>query len=144
MKKIMIINGPNLNFLGIREKDIYGSFNYETLCEYIKNYNDFKDIDFTFLQSNIEGEIINFIQKAYNDEFDSIVINPGGYTHTSVSIFDAIKAVNVPTVEVHISNIHKREEFRAKSLVAGACIGQISGFGKYSYILAIKYLTENV
>lgn len=144
MKKIMIINGPNLNFLGIREKDIYGSFNYETLCEYIKNYNDFKDIDFTFLQSNIEGEIINFIQKAYNDEFDAIVINPGGYTHTSVSIFDAIKAVNVPTVEVHISNIHKREEFRAKSLVAGACIGQISGFGKYSYILAIKYLTENV
>lgn len=144
MKKIMIINGPNLNFLGIREKDIYGSFNYETLCEYIKNYNDFKDIDFTFLQSNIEGEIINFIQKAYNDEFDAIVINPGGYTHTSVSIFDAIKSVNVPTVEVHISNIHKREEFRAKSLVAGACIGQISGFGKYSYILAIKYLTENV
>lgn len=144
MKKIMIINGPNLNFLGIREKDIYGSFNYETLCEYIKNYNDFKDIDFIFLQSNIEGEIINFIQKAYNDEFDAIVINPGGYTHTSVSIFDAIKAVNVPTVEVHISNIHKREEFRAKSLVAGACIGQISGFGKYSYILAIKYLTENV
>lgn len=144
MKKIMIINGPNLNFLGIREKDIYGSFNYETLCEYIKNYNDFKDIDFTFLQSNIEGEIINFIQKAYNDEFDAIVINPGGYTHTSVSIFDAIKAVNVPTVEVHISNIHKREEFRAKSLVTGACIGQISGFGKYSYILAIKYLTENV
>lgn len=144
MKKIMIINGPNLNFLGIREKDIYGSFNYETLCEYIKNYNDFKDIDFTFLQSNIEGEIINFIQKAYNDEFDAIVINPGGYTHTSVSIFDAIKSVNVPTVEVHISNIHKREEFRAKSLVTGACIGQISGFGKYSYILAIKYLTENV
>lgn len=140
----MIINGPNLNFLGIREKDIYGSFNYQALCEYIKNYNDFKDIDFTFLQSNIEGEIINFIQNAYNEKYDAIVINPGGYTHTSVSIFDAIKAVNVPTVEVHISNIHKREEFRSKSLIAGACIGQITGFGKYSYILAIKYLTENV
>lgn len=144
MKKIMIINGPNLNFLGIREKDIYGSFNYETLCEYIKNYNDFKDIDFTFLQSNIEGEIINFIQRAYNEKYEAIVINPGGYTHTSVSIFDAIKAVDIPTIEVHISNIHKREDFRKKSLIAEACIGQISGFGKYSYILAIKYLLENI
>lgn len=144
MNKIMIINGPNLNFLGIREKDIYGSLNYETLCEQIKNYAEFKNINFTFLQSNIEGEIINFIQKAYKEKYDAIVINPGGYTHTSVSIFDAIKAVSIPTVEVHISNIHKREEFRSKCLIAGACIGQITGFGKYSYILAIKYLLENI
>lgn len=144
MKKIMIINGPNLNFLGIREKNIYGSLSYETLCEYIKNYNEFENIELTFLQSNIEGEIINFIQRAYNEKYEAIVINPGGYTHTSVSIFDAIKAVDIPTVEVHISNIHKREDFRKKSLIAEACIGQISGFGKYSYILAIKYLLENI
>lgn len=144
MKKIMIINGPNLNFLGIREKNIYGSLSYETLCEYIKNYNEFENMELTFLQSNVEGEIINFIQRAYNEKYEAIVINPGGYTHTSVSIFDAIKAVDIPTIEVHISNIHKREDFRKKSLIAEACIGQISGFGKYSYILAIKYLLENI
>lgn len=144
MKKIMIINGPNLNFLGIREKNIYGSLSYETLCEYIKNYNEFENMELTFLQSNVEGEIINFIQRAYNEKYEAIIINPGGYTHTSVSIFDAIKAVDIPTIEVHISNIHKREDFRKKSLIAEACIGQISGFGKYSYILAIKYLLENI
>lgn len=144
MKKIMIINGPNLNFLGIREKNIYGSLSYETLCEYIKSYNEFKNMELTFLQSNVEGEIINFIQRAYNEKYKAIVINPGGYTHTSVSIFDAIRAVDIPTVEVHISNIYKREDFRKKSLIAEACIGQISGFGKYSYILAIKYLLENI
>ena len=143
MKKIMIINGPNLNFLGIREKDIYGSFTYDELCEYIRNYNEFNNIEFTFLQSNVEGEIVNFIQRAYQEKFDAIVINPGGYTHTSVAIFDAIKAVNLPTIEVHISNIHQREDFRNKCLIAPACVGQISGLGKFSYILAVKYLLEN-
>ncbi len=142
MKKIMIINGANLNFLGIREKEIYGNFNYDNLCDYIKSYPEFQNINFTFLQSNIEGEIVNFIQKAYYEKFDAIVINPGGYTHTSVAIFDAIKAVSIPTVEVHISNIHQREDFRAKCIIAGACIGQITGLGKFSYILGIKYLME--
>lgn len=142
--KVMVINGANLNFLGIREKNIYGSFTYENLCDYIQDYEEFKKINFTFLQSNIEGEIVNFIQRAYNEKFDGIVINPGGYTHTSVSIFDAIKAVSIPTIEVHISNIHQREDFRSKCLIAGACIGQITGLGKYSYILAIKYLLENI
>lgn len=144
MKKIMIINGPNLNFLGLREKEIYGSFTYEDLCQYIKNYEDFKDINFVFLQSNIEGELVNFIQNAYQDKFDAIVINPGAYTHTSVAIFDAIKAVNIPTIEVHISNIHQREDFRKKCLITGACIGQICGLGKLSYILAIEYLIKNI
>lgn len=142
--KVMVINGANLNFLGIREKNIYGSFTYENLCDYIQDYEEFKKINFTFLQSNIEGEIVNFIQRAYQEKFDGIVINPGGYTHTSVSIFDAIKAVSIPTIEVHISNIHQREDFRSKCLIAGACIGQITGLGKYSYILAIKYLLENI
>ncbi|MDO4691101.1 MAG: type II 3-dehydroquinate dehydratase [Fusobacterium sp.] len=144
MKKIMVINGPNLNFLGLREKEIYGSFTYEDLCQYIKNYEDFKDINFVFLQSNIEGELVNFIQNAYQDKFDAIVINPGAYTHTSVAIFDAIKAVNIPTIEVHISNIHQREDFRKKCLITGACIGQICGLGKFSYILAIEYLIKNI
>ncbi len=142
--KVMVINGANLNFLGIREKNIYGSFTYENLCDYIQDYEEFKKINFTFLQSNIEGEIVNFIQRAYQEKFDGIIINPGGYTHTSVSIFDAIKAVSIPTIEVHISNIHQREDFRSKCLIAGACIGQITGLGKYSYILAIKYLLENI
>lgn len=142
--KVMVINGANLNFLGIREKNIYGSFTYENLCDYIQDYEEFKKINFTFLQSNIEGEIVNFIQRAYQEKFDGIVINPGGYTHTSVSIFDAIKAVSIPTIEVHISNIHQRDDFRSKCLIAGACIGQITGLGKYSYILAIKYLLENI
>lgn len=142
IKKIMIINGPNLNLLGIREKNIYGSFTYEDLCGYIKSYPDFQNLEFCFLQSNVEGEIVNFIQQAYQGKFDAIVINPGGYTHTSVAIFDAIKAVNIPTIEVHISNIHQREDFRSKCLIAGACIGQITGLGKFSYILAIRYLVE--
>lgn len=144
--KVMIINGPNLNMLGVREKNIYGTFSYNDLCKYIEDYPEFKDrnMEFEFLQSNVEGEIVNFIQRAYYEKFDAIVINPGGYTHTSVAIFDAIKAINIPTVEVHISNIHQREDFRAKCIIAGACIGQITGLGKFSYILGIKYLLEGV
>lgn len=144
MKKIMVINGPNLNFLGIREKNIYGSFTYDELCRYIKNYSEFKNIDFTFLQSNIEGEIVDFIQRAYFEKFDAIVINPGGYTHTSVAIHDAVKAVSIPTIEVHISNIHQREDFRNKCIIAAACIGQITGLGKFSYILAVKKILEDL
>ncbi len=142
--KIMVINGVNLNLLGVREKNIYGNFSYDELCSYIKNYSEFSDIEFIFSQSNIEGELVNFIQEAYHKNYDAIVINPGAYTHTSVAIHDAIKAVSIPTIEVHISNIHAREEFRAKSLSASACLGQITGFGKEGYILAIKKLTNKI
>ena len=142
--KIMVINGPNLNMLGIREKNIYGTFTYEDLCKYIETYPNYKekDIDFTFLQTNYEGEIVDFIHKAYTEKYDGIVLNAGGYTHTSVAIHDAIKAVSIPTVEVHISNIHAREEFRKVCVTSPACIGQITGLGKLGYVLAVVYLTE--
>jgi len=140
----MVINGPNLNMLGIREKNIYGTFTYEDLCKYIETYPNYKekDIDFTFLQTNHEGEIVNFIHKAYTEKYDGIVLNAGGYTHTSVAIHDAIKAVSIPTVEVHISNIHAREEFRKVCMTSPACVGQITGLGKLGYVLAVVYLTE--
>ena len=142
--KIMVINGPNLNMLGIREKNIYGTFTYEDLCKYIETYPNYKekDIDFTFLQTNHEGEIVDFIHKAYTEKYDGIVLNAGAYTHTSVAIHDAIKAVSIPTVEVHISNIHAREEFRKVCVTSPACVGQITGLGKLGYVLAVVYLTE--
>jgi len=142
--KIMVINGPNLNMLGIREKNIYGTFTYEDLCKYIETYPNYKekDIDFTFLQTNHEGEIVDYIHKAYTEKYDGIVLNAGGYTHTSVAIHDAIKAVSIPTVEVHISNIHAREEFRKVCVTSPACVGQITGLGKLGYVLAVVYLTE--
>ena len=142
--KIMIINGPNLNMLGIREKNIYGTFTYEDLCKYIETYPNYKekDIDFTFLQTNHEGEIVDYLHKAYTEKYDGIVFNAGGYTHTSVAIHDAIKAVSIPTVEVHISNIHAREEFRKVCMTSPACVGQITGLGKLGYVLAVVYLTE--
>ena len=142
--KIMVINGPNLNMLGIREKNIYGTFTYEDLCKYIETYPNYKekDIDFTFLQTNHEGEIVDYLHKAYTEKYDGIVLNAGGYTHTSVAIHDAIKAVSIPIVEVHISNIHAREEFRKVCMTSPACIGQITGLGKLGYVLAVVYLTE--
>ena len=142
--RIMVINGPNLNMLGIREKNIYGTFTYEDLCKYIETYPNYKekDIDFTFLQTNHEGEIVDFIHKAYTEKYDGIVLNAGSYTHTSVAIHDAIKAVSIPTVEVHISNIHAREEFRKVCMTSPACVGQITGLGKLGYVLAVVYLTE--
>lgn len=141
--KIMVLNGPNINFLGIREKEVYGSQNYEEMCQYIKR-NIKKEIELEIYQSNIEGELINLIQKAYFDKFDGIVINPGAYTHTSIALYDAIKSVSIPTIEVHISNIHKREEFRHKSFTAAACIGQICGLGSNGYILAIEFLYNKI
>lgn len=140
MSKITIINGPNLNFLGIREKGIYGSDNYESLCEYIKEKFKNENIELKFLQSNYEGEIIDFLQNAYYEKVDGIVINPAAYTHYSYAIFDAIKSISIPTVEVHISNIHEREDFRKISVTAPACINQIYGKGKDGYIEAIQYL----
>ena len=142
--KIMIINGPNLNMLGVREKAVYGTKNYEEICNYIKTTGEEKGHEIDILQSNIEGEIINFLQRAYFEKYDGVVINPGAYTHYSYAIHDAIKGIpDIPTVEVHLSNIHAREEFRKESKTAPACKGQISGFGEYGYIMAINAL-ENI
>lgn len=138
--KIFIINGPNINFLGIREKEIYGNCSYENMINYISDEN--KDIDIVWSQFNSEGDIINKLQEAYYENADAIIINPGAYTHYSYAIFDAIKSINIPTIEVHISNINKREDFRSKSVIAPACIGQINGFGIESYNMAIKYLKK--
>jgi 3-dehydroquinate dehydratase-2 len=139
--KILVINGPNINFLGIREKTIYGSKDYTALCEYIKEEAKKLRVEVAIVQSNIEGEIINFIQDAY-EKYDGIVINPGAYTHYSYAIFDALQSVSINTVEVHISNVHKREEFRHKSVTAPACVGQICGFGFYGYIMAMMALVN--
>lgn len=141
--KVMVVNGPNINFLGIREKNIYGVQTYEEMCAYIKE-NLAEDIEVTIYQSNIEGEIINFIQRAYLEKYDGIVINPGAYTHTSIALYDAIKSVDIPTIEVHLSNIHKREEFRHKSFTAPACVGQICGLGSDGYLLAIDFLYKKI
>lgn len=137
--RILVINGPNLNFLGIREKGVYGKGTYEELCNFIENEAKNLGIDIDIRQSNIEGEIINFIQEAY-ENIDGIIINPGAYTHYSIAIFDALKSVNIHTIEVHLSNIYKREEFRHKSVTAPACVGQISGLGFLGYKLAMEAL----
>jgi len=142
VKKILVINGPNLNLLGIREKDIYGSTNYNKLLEIILKKANELNLNTLFFQSNHEGEIIDRIHKALDENIDGIIINPGAYTHYSYAIHDAIKAVNIPTIEVHISNIYAREEFRKRSVIAPACVGQISGFGIKSYIIALYALKE--
>ena len=141
--KIMVINGPNINMLGVREPEIYGNKGYSDLEEYIEKYAEEKGAEAVVLQSNGEGEIIDFIHHALGT-CDAIVINPGAYTHYSYAIYDALEAVKIPTVEVHISNIHKRDEFRHRSVTAPACIGQICGLGFRGYTLAIDYLLEEV
>ena len=138
--KLMVINGPNLNFLGIREKSIYGSRSFKEIENYIRESAISLGHDIEMCQSNIEGEIINFIQRAYYEKCNGIIINPGAFTHYSYAIYDAIKSVNIDTVEVHLSQIYSREEFRQKSVTASACIGQICGFGEYGYVMAINAL----
>jgi len=140
--KILIINGPNINMLGIREKNIYGSESFDNMCKYLNEKAKELNIELDMVQSNIEGEIINFIQDAYG-KYDGIIINPGAYTHYSIAIYDAILSVNIKTIEVHISNIHKREEFRRKSVIAPACIGQICGFGIFGYVMAMEAILHN-
>ena len=135
--KIKIINGPNLNLLGTREPEIYGRETLESINSAAKSFADRHGIETDFFQSNHEGEIIDEIQKAFRDGFDGIIINPGGYTHTSVSIRDAIAASPLPVVEVHLSNIFGRENFRRESITAPVCKGVISGFGRDAYILAL-------
>ncbi len=140
-KKIMVINGPNLNMLGVRSPEVYGNRTYADLEAYIEDYAEKLGIEAVVLQSNGEGEIIDFIHHALGN-YDGIVINPGAYTHYSYAIHDALESVNIPAVEVHISNIHKREEFRHKSVTAPACVGQIAGLGFRGYRLAIDFLAE--
>lgn len=137
MTKILVIHGPNLNLLGEREVDIYGKADLKSINEAISKKAKSLKADVEFLQSNHEGEIVEAIGKA-RDKFDIIVINPAAYTHTSVAIRDAISAVRVPTIEVHLSNIYGREEFRQKSLISPVAKGVISGFGVVSYILGIE------
>lgn len=140
--KILFLNGPNLNLLGQREPEKYGR---QTLSEIEKSVCKRAaelGVDCMFLQSNSEGELVNWIQEA-KGRFDVIVINAAAYTHTSVALRDAIVAVGVPAIEIHLSNIHAREEFRHRSLIAGVCIGQISGFGSFSYILGLEAAVNN-
>lgn len=139
--KILVINGPNLNMLGIREPDHYGKETYENLCEKIQKHCDSKNIEVKVYQSNHEGDLVDEIQNAYG-KMDGIVINPGAYTHTSVAILDAVKSVNIPTVEVHISKVEEREDFRQISYVRLACIKTITGHGTDGYVEAIDFLTE--
>lgn len=139
--KILVINGPNINMLGIREKNIYGVNDYNSLIEKIKKEASELGCQVDFFQSNIEGEIITSIQKALG-VYDGIIINPAAYTHYSIGILDALKSVNIPAIEVHISNIHQREDFRKKSVTAEGCIGQISGLGFEGYTLALRGLVN--
>ena len=133
--KIAIINGPNLNLLGKREPEVYGNKNFEQyFSELVTSY---KEVDFSYYQSNVEGELINKLQE-YGFTYYGIIMNPGGYTHTSVAIGDAIAAITTPVVEVHISNVHAREEFRKISHVSAKCKGTISGLGLKGYELAIR------
>lgn len=141
--KLLIINGPNLNFLGIREPEIYGSNTYSELCDMIKKHCNELKIDFEIFQSNHEGALIDKIQESFGS-CDGIVINPAAYTHTSIAIADALKAVNLPTVEVHISDIDKREDFRKTSYIKDACICTVAGLGFNSYIKALDILTEKL
>ena len=135
--KIQIINGPNLNLLGKREPEVYGTQSFEKFFQTLMQ--SFPQVELYYFQSNIEGEIINQLQEA-GSTFDGIILNAGAYTHTSVAIHDAIGAIAIPVVEVHISNIYAREEFRHRSLITANCAGLISGFGLQGYVLALIYL----
>jgi 3-dehydroquinate dehydratase-2 len=140
--KIYVINGPNLNMLGIREPEIYGNKSYADLIAMIKSHCLELNIDVVCYQSNHEGDLVDKIQEAYFEGADGIVINPGAYTHTSIALLDAVKSVGIPTVEVHISAVNKREKFRKTSYIGLACVKTVSGMGFDGYIDAINYLYE--
>lgn len=139
--KILVLNGPNINMLGIREPNLYGTETYETLVQKIKSYCDEKGIETAFFQSNHEGALVDKIQEAFG-VFDAIVMNPAAYTHTSVALLDALKAVKIPTVEVHISDVSKREDFRRISFVRAACFKTICGLGTDGYLRAVDAIAE--
>ena len=142
--KVYIINGPNLNMLGIREPEHYGNMTYSGLVEMIKEYCDKRGIEAVFCQSNHEGVLVDKIQEAYFEGADGIVINPGAYTHTSIALLDAVKSTRLPTVEVHISRLDEREEFRQISYIRAACIKTVSGHGTDGYLEAVDALGEYV
>ena len=142
-KKILIINGPNLNLLGDREKSKYGNDTLETVKKKCESHSKLIDVEIKFEQSNVEGEIVTIIQKA-KGVFDGIIINAAGYTHTSVAILDALLAVKLPVIEVHITNIYNREEFRSKSLISKAAKGIICGFGINGYIMALDSMKQHL
>ncbi len=137
MSRILIINGPNINLLGSREKDVYGAMTYDELCKKLESEAASLGEELSIFQSNHEGELVDRIQSA-RDEFDVIIINPGGYTHTSVAIRDALLAVDMPCIEIHISNVHKREEFRKHSYISDIADGVIAGLGTDGYFLALR------
>jgi len=138
--QILILNGPNLNLLGQREPEVYGSEGFDACMASLQA--SFPEVDFAYAQSNVEGELINHLHNA-GGRFDGVVLNAGGYTHTSVALGDAIKAIEVPVVEVHISNVFNRETFRHVSMIAAACLGSISGFGLNSYHLGVEALLRS-
>lgn len=143
MLRILVLHGPNLNLLGTREQQVYGTLSLDTIDSTITKLAEELAIEVDIRQSNGEGELVGWIQEARSG-YDGIIINPAGYTHTSVAIRDAIAAVNLPTIEVHLSNIHRREEFRHKSYIAAVAVGQISGLGPSGYLLALRGLHEHL
>lgn len=143
MKKYLILNGPNINLTGLREKSVYGAQTYDDLIAMVRREAEQLGCEVRCVQSNHEGALIDAIQQAYSDGFDGIVFNPGGYTHTSVALHDAVASVPLPTVEVHMSNIHAREAYRHVSMTASACRGQIVGFGFLGYLMALRALMED-
>lgn len=139
--KITIINGPNLNLVGTREPGVYGSETFEGYFQKLRK--EYEDIDFDYFQTNVEGELVNEIQAA-DKKADGIILNAGAYTHTSIAIGDAIAAIKTPVIEVHISNVYAREEFRKFSHISAKCVGTISGFGLKSYLLAVESFVKNL
>lgn len=139
--KIMVLNGPNLNLLGVREPGIYGAASYDTLLDMLRTYASGQNMELDCRQSNHEGDLVDWIQQS-RQGYDGIVINPGAYTHTSIALLDAVKAVGVPTVEVHISDVDAREAFRRVSYIGMACVHTIKGHGLQGYIEGIQYLQE--
>ncbi len=143
--KIMVINGPNLNMVGIREKNIYGTMSFSDMIDYIEQEAKKRNVEVSCRQSNHEGDLVDWIQEAYFEKYDGIVINPGAYTHTSIALADAVKAIApLPVIEVHISDINSREEFRHISYEAPYCLDQIKGHGIQGYIEAIDEIISNV
>ncbi len=142
MKRFLVLNGPNINLTGLREKAVYGGRSYADLVALIGREAEALGVEVRCEQHNSEGALIDAIQQAYFDGLDGIIFNPGGYTHTSVALHDAIASVPLETVEVHMSNIHARESFRHQSLTASACRGQIVGFGFSGYLMALRFLAE--
>ena len=141
MNKIIILNGPNLNLLGEREKKQYGIFTLKDIEKSCVNYSNQNNIKLSFFQSNIEGELVDQIQASRNNQ-EGLIINAGGYTHTSVAIHDALKILKIPIIELHISNIYNREEFRHKSLISNVAIGVICGFGSNGYLMSLNAMNK--